>query len=83
MLFRQDEIKLFYVECNWFLLGSLLCYFCINNKFLNFTVNDLGGSRSGEGRNSSAADKVVDEIRSKGGRAVADYSKLFLCNILI
>lgn len=29
-------------------------------------VNDLGGSTSGEGKSSNAADVVVDEIRSKG-----------------
>ncbi|KAL3199158.1 hypothetical protein MRX96_014122 [Rhipicephalus microplus] len=33
-------------------------------------VNDLGGSRSGEGKSSSAADKVVEEIKAKGGRAI-------------
>lgn len=39
-------------------------------------VNDLGGSRSGEGKSSSAADKVVEEIKAKGGRAVADYNSV-------
>lgn len=29
-------------------------------------VNDLGGSPSGEGQSSRAADVVVEEIRSKG-----------------
>ena len=29
-------------------------------------VNDLGGSRSGEGKSSKAADVVVEEIRSNG-----------------
>lgn len=29
-------------------------------------VNDLGGSTTGEGNSSRAADVVVDEIRSKG-----------------
>lgn len=29
-------------------------------------VNDLGGSRTGEGANSKAADVVVNEIRAKG-----------------
>jgi len=29
-------------------------------------VNDLGGSRSGDGSSSKAADSVVSEIRSKG-----------------
>ena len=44
-------------------------------------VNDLGGSRSGEGRSSSAADQVVNEIKSSGGKAVADYSS-FLTNAI-
>ncbi|XP_029844734.2 peroxisomal multifunctional enzyme type 2 [Ixodes scapularis] len=39
-------------------------------------VNDLGGSRSGEGQSSSAADKVVEEIKAKGGKAVADYNSV-------
>jgi hypothetical protein len=29
-------------------------------------VNDLGGSRSGDGKGTKAADAVVDEIKSKG-----------------
>lgn len=29
-------------------------------------VNDLGGSRSGDGSSSKAADTVVSEIRAKG-----------------
>jgi len=36
-------------------------------------VNDLGGDSKGGGKNSAAADKVVEEIRSRGGKAVADY----------
>ena len=39
------------------------------------TVNDLGGDRKGDGKSSKAADKVVDEIRAKGGKAVANYGK--------
>lgn len=40
---------------------------------IDFTVNDLGGDIKGDGKSSSAADKVVDEIRAKGGKAVANY----------
>lgn len=29
-------------------------------------VNDLGGSRSGDGKDTKAADAVVSEIKSKG-----------------
>jgi 3-hydroxyacyl-CoA dehydrogenase/3a,7a,12a-trihydroxy-5b-cholest-24-enoyl-CoA hydratase len=36
-------------------------------------VNDLGGSMDGSGSGSSAADKVVDEIKAAGGQAVASY----------
>lgn len=37
------------------------------------TVNDLGGDIKGGGKSSSAADKVVEEIKAKGGKAVANY----------
>lgn len=39
-------------------------------------VNDLGGARDGSGAGTSMADSVVDEIRTAGGRAVADYSSV-------
>jgi len=39
-------------------------------------VNDLGGSAHGDGKSSSAADKVVDEIRAMGGEAVANYDSV-------
>ncbi|KAM8960781.1 peroxisomal multifunctional enzyme type 2 [Pelodytes ibericus] len=39
-------------------------------------VNDLGGDIKGDGKSSSAADKVVDEIRAKGGKAVANYDSV-------
>lgn len=35
-------------------------------------VNDFGGSRDGTGGASEAAEKVVAEIRAKGGEAIAD-----------
>src|ERR1044071_891636 len=35
-------------------------------------VNDLGGSNTGEGKSSSRADKVVAEIKEKGGEAGAN-----------
>ncbi|XP_054445885.1 peroxisomal multifunctional enzyme type 2 [Pteronotus mesoamericanus] len=39
-------------------------------------VNDLGGDSKGVGKNSLAADKVVEEIRRKGGKAVANYDSV-------
>jgi len=36
-------------------------------------VNDLGGSVTGEGADKSAADDVVDVIKSRGGQAIANY----------
>ncbi|KAL1513978.1 hypothetical protein ABEB36_003309 [Hypothenemus hampei] len=39
-------------------------------------VNDLGGTRHGDGSSSNAADGVVDEIRQKGGIAVANYNSV-------
>lgn len=39
-------------------------------------VNDLGGSLSGQGGDSKAADLVVQEIKKAGGQAVADYNNV-------
>lgn len=40
-------------------------------------VNDLGGARDGSGGGSaSVADQVVDEIKAKGGEAVANYDNV-------
>ncbi|XP_048476580.1 peroxisomal multifunctional enzyme type 2 isoform X2 [Rhincodon typus] len=39
-------------------------------------VNDLGGNIKGEGKSSSAADRVVEEIRAKGGKAVPNYDSV-------
>jgi NAD(P)-dependent dehydrogenase (short-subunit alcohol dehydrogenase family)/acyl dehydratase/putative sterol carrier protein len=39
-------------------------------------VNDLGGSSTGGGKSSQAADKVVAEIKAAGGEAVANYDSV-------
>ncbi|KAL1773429.1 peroxisomal multifunctional enzyme type 2 [Sigmodon hispidus] len=39
-------------------------------------VNDLGGDYKGVGKGSSAADRVVEEIRRRGGKAVASYDSV-------
>jgi (3R)-3-hydroxyacyl-CoA dehydrogenase / 3a,7a,12a-trihydroxy-5b-cholest-24-enoyl-CoA hydratase / enoyl-CoA hydratase 2 len=39
-------------------------------------VNDLGGNIHGGGRSSTAADRVVEEIRALGGEAVANHDSV-------
>lgn len=39
-------------------------------------VNDLGGARDGTGAGTAIADQVVAEIKSAGGRAVANYDSV-------
>lgn len=39
-------------------------------------MNDLGGSRAGEGASTRAADLVVEEIKRAGGRATANYDSV-------
>ncbi|OAD60457.1 Peroxisomal multifunctional enzyme type 2, partial [Eufriesea mexicana] len=39
-------------------------------------INDLGGSRHGDGSNSKIADTVVNEIKRNGGKAVANYDSV-------
>ncbi len=41
-----------------------------------FVVNDLGGSVDGKGGSEAAAQQVVDEIKAKGGEAVASYDSV-------
>lgn len=39
-------------------------------------VNDLGGAADGTGKGTAPADKVVAEIKQKGGQAVANYDSV-------
>ncbi|KAK6739511.1 hypothetical protein RB195_008167 [Necator americanus] len=39
-------------------------------------VNDLGGNAHGTSASTSMADKVVDEIKTAGGQAVANYDSV-------
>lgn len=42
----------------------------------SIVVNDLGVTRDGSGSTTSAADAVVEEIKSLGGKAVANYDSV-------
>ena len=42
----------------------------------NVMVNDIGTSLGGEGRDTSAADGVVAEIKAAGGQALANYEDI-------
>lgn len=46
------------------------------SKGAKVLVNDLGTSASGEGNNAKSADIVVNEIKSKGGVAIANYDSV-------
>ncbi|GBP64235.1 hypothetical protein EVAR_21553_1 [Eumeta japonica] len=48
----------------------------LGSRGAKVVVNDLGGSRDGSGKSSNYADSVVNEIKSKGGEAVADYNSV-------
>ncbi|KAE8355071.1 hypothetical protein BDV28DRAFT_129654 [Aspergillus coremiiformis] len=56
-------------------LGKVYATF-FASRGANVVVNDLGGSHSGEGNSSKAADVVVEEIRAAGGKAVANYDSV-------
>ena len=56
-------------------LGRSYARFLAANGAL-VVVNDLGGARDGSGAGTQAADTVVEEIRSAGGKAVASYDSV-------
>jgi NAD(P)-dependent dehydrogenase (short-subunit alcohol dehydrogenase family) len=55
--------------------GQILCAGLCPRR-ANVVVNDIGTSLHGEGRDTSAADAVVEEIRAAGGKAVANYDDI-------
>ena len=57
------------------ILGSQTILIWTHDFILFLVVNDLGGSFKGEGQSSRVADKVVEEIKAKGGKAVANYGR--------
>lgn len=58
--------------------GGLGKHYCLEyaKRGAKVVVNDLGGSLSGQGGDSRAADLVVEEIKKAGGIAVADYNNV-------
>jgi len=53
------------------------CYaLAFGERGAKVVVNDLGGSHTGAGASSKAADEVVAEIKAKGGEAVANYDSV-------
>ncbi|KAK9455735.1 hypothetical protein V1511DRAFT_312603 [Dipodascopsis uninucleata] len=56
-------------------LGRAYAIF-FGSRGANVVVNDLGSSFKGEGSSSKAADVVVEEIKSKGGSAIANYDSV-------
>lgn len=73
------ESILIWFSSNESLLMIRFLELCFVFFFFFFTVNDLGGDIKGGGRSSAAADKVVEEIRAKGGKAVANYGRRHTC----
>jgi NAD(P)-dependent dehydrogenase (short-subunit alcohol dehydrogenase family) len=57
-------------------LGRIYAHF-FADRGAKVVVNDLGSNHKGEGgKSSNAADKVVEEIKAKGGVAVANYDSV-------
>lgn len=56
--------------------GAMVVVYQCPAYYLFIPRNDLGGSHKGTGASSKAADVVVDEIVSKGGKAVANYDSV-------
>jgi len=48
----------------------------LSKRGAKVVVNDLGGSKGGMGSSTSAANRVVDEIKGLGGEAVPNYDNV-------
>lgn len=55
--------------------GALGSAFCreLARRGAAIVANDLGGAPTGEGNSTGYADAIVDEVKARGGRAVANY----------
>ena len=60
-----------------YIINHFIPFLCFKAIVIFIVVNDLGGSFKGEGQSARVADKVVEEIKAKGGKAVANYGWLF------
>lgn len=58
------------------LLGCVAASHTEYRRFAHLQVNDLGSSFKGEGGDKSPAEKVVQEIKAMGGKAVANYDSV-------
>jgi len=56
-------------------LGQEVCL-ALLAEGANLVINDIGATRAGSGAESGPADKVVDEVKKRGGKAVANYDSV-------
>lgn len=49
---------------------------CLAERGANVIVNDLGSGIDGEGASAAPAQRVANEIRSQGGRAIANFDNV-------